>query len=42
MEAINKTKSAKGFLKDYANPALVEQEKNAWRMHLQEKYATVF
>jgi len=28
----------KGILKQYANPALVEQEKDAWAMAVQEKY----
>jgi hypothetical protein len=37
----HKAKSMMGFLKDYANSALVEQEKNAWGVHLQEKYGTV-
>ncbi|MDR2627293.1 MAG: hypothetical protein LBC40_04590 [Dysgonamonadaceae bacterium] len=33
-------KSAMGILKEYANPALVAQEKKAWEIHLQEKYGT--
>ena len=28
----------KGLLKQYANPALVEQEKTAWETAIQEKY----
>jgi hypothetical protein len=28
----------KGFLKDYANPALIEQEKKAWEINVKEKY----
>jgi hypothetical protein len=28
----------KGYLKQYANPALIEQEKNAWTINLQEKF----
>jgi hypothetical protein len=34
---IRKSKSMMGFLKNYANPALVSMEKNAWELHLQEK-----
>ncbi|MDR1918781.1 MAG: hypothetical protein LBQ65_03925 [Tannerellaceae bacterium] len=37
---LRKNESMMGFLKDYANPALVEQEKNAWELHLKEKYGT--
>ncbi|GHT10235.1 hypothetical protein AGMMS4956_01260 [Bacteroidia bacterium] len=36
--AVHKPKSMMGFLKNYANPALVKQEKDAWAIHLQEKY----
>lgn len=30
--------SMKGYLKKYANPVLVEQEKHAWEMAVSEKY----
>jgi hypothetical protein len=30
--------SMKGYLKQYANPALITQEKNAWTANLKEKY----
>jgi hypothetical protein len=38
---LRKNESMMGFLKDYANSALIEQEKNAWELHLKEKYGTV-
>ena len=31
----------KGYLKRYANPALMEQEKNAWTINLKEKYGNL-
>ncbi|MDR0694316.1 MAG: hypothetical protein LBF81_03335 [Prevotellaceae bacterium] len=31
----------KGYLKQYANPALIEQEKNAWTLNLKEKYGNL-
>jgi hypothetical protein len=38
---IHQSKSMMGFLKNYANPALVPMEKSAWELHLQEKYGTI-
>ncbi|MDR3350843.1 MAG: hypothetical protein LBN98_04255 [Prevotellaceae bacterium] len=35
------TDNMKGYLKQYANPALMEQEKNAWAMNLKEKYGNL-
>jgi len=32
-------KSTKGCLKKYANPALIQLEKNAWAKAVEEKYA---
>ena len=32
-------KRANGYLKKYANPALVHLEKDAWANHVAEKYA---
>ena len=32
-------KSMKGCLKEYANPALWEEEVSAWENHVAEKYA---
>jgi len=32
------SKSMKGALKSYANPALIEQEKYAWEINVKEKY----
>lgn len=32
--------SMAGFLADYANPSLVEQEKTAWQQAMVDKYAT--
>jgi hypothetical protein len=34
-------KNMMGFLKEYADLALVEREKEAWELHLKEKYGTV-
>jgi len=31
-------KSMKGFLREYANPALIEKEKDAWGIAVKEKY----
>jgi hypothetical protein len=33
-------KSPKGFLKAYANPALLESEQHAWKNSIAEKYGT--
>jgi hypothetical protein len=33
--------SMKGYLKQYANPALISQEKNAWTANLEEKYGNL-
>ena len=30
-----------GLLKNYANPALIVQEKQAWEIHLKDKYGAV-
>lgn len=30
--------SMKGYLKQYANPGLIAEEKNAWTANLKEKY----
>jgi hypothetical protein len=30
--------SMKGYLKQYANPSLIAEEKNAWTANLKEKY----
>jgi hypothetical protein len=35
---VSNTHSMKGFLKNYANPALIEQEKTAWEINVKEKY----
>jgi hypothetical protein len=35
------TDTMKGYLKQYANPALIEQEKNAWTINLKEKYGAL-
>ena len=32
--------SVKGFLHKYANPALIDEEKNAWQNAVKEKHAT--
>jgi hypothetical protein len=32
-------KSAKGILRDYAKPALIEQEKEAWERAAREKHS---
>ena len=34
-----KVKSMKGCLKEYANPALWDEEASAWENHIAEKYA---
>lgn len=34
-------KSMKGFLKKYANPMLIEKEKDAWETNVKEKYASL-
>lgn len=33
-----KRKSAMGLLKEFADPALMEQEKQAWERHVKDKY----
>jgi hypothetical protein len=38
---VQSAESMMGCLKDYANPALIEQEKSAWELHLKEKYGTL-
>ncbi|MDR3367248.1 MAG: hypothetical protein LBO71_09840 [Prevotellaceae bacterium] len=38
LEAFRATGSMKGCLRQYANPALAEQEKNAWAINVKEKY----
>jgi len=35
------SKSMKGALKAYANPALIKQEKFAWEMNVKEKYGNI-
>lgn len=37
-EPAHAANSMKGYLKQYTNPALIVQEKNAWAAHLKEKY----
>jgi hypothetical protein len=31
-------KKMKGYLKEYANPVLIPEEKNAWETNVKEKY----
>lgn len=33
-------KNVGGILKKYANPALIELEKNAWSIHVLDKFAS--
>jgi hypothetical protein len=35
------TDNMKGYLKQYANPALIEQERDAWTINLKEKYGNL-
>jgi hypothetical protein len=40
-ESFHVAESMKGYLKQYANPTLMEQEKNAWALNLKEKYGNL-
>jgi hypothetical protein len=40
-ESLHAAESMKGYLKQYANPALIEQEKSAWTLNLKEKHGNL-
>ncbi|KAA6299837.1 MAG: hypothetical protein EZS26_004028 [Candidatus Ordinivivax streblomastigis] len=38
---VHNAASMMGCLKQYANPAFIDQEKSAWQQHLQEKHGNL-
>jgi hypothetical protein len=40
-EPAHVARNMKGYLKQYANPALIEQEKNAWTINVKEKHGNL-